>query len=324
MKRDGWWHKPLLIVLAAAVLAGLIYVDRRARVSRAERDAVLEQTAPLEMRRDALIQKRDLRAREVREQIRPPATEQLLFLELDPRLSAEVLPALRERELTGVLGLGEANMPGDPDRLSREDFDLLLDAGWELCLVYEGERDFDQWDRDMTERLAATGIPKPAALYFGEDCYDPALDARIAAGGYTLAVHHGESGLPLIAEDAGNSLWFPGAHPWNYEGVRSQIQTVVNHRGEHCFTLRFSQGREEYSASSFENMLNFIQPFLDAGELRVTGFVQARDLHDPERSGAAQLLRDWEQEQQEMDRQIRELDGQIQALYALWNGEKDD
>ena len=324
MRREGWWHTPLILLVAALVLFGLIFVELRARATRAQREEILLRAEPLELERDRLTLQRDQRQAEVDKLSRALATEQLLFLEPDPLLMTEVFPLLQERGLPGVLGLSAGKLPGDPGQISREDYDRLLAAGWEACLIYEGSDDFAAWDRDMSARLAAAGIEKPRTVYFPEDRYDAALDPQILACGYTVAVHHGESFRPLIAGEVEGELWLTGAHPWNYEGVRDQIRNVVNKGGQHCYTLRFTEGREVYKTDSFQNMLDFIQPFLDEGQLVVTGFQQARDLHDPALNGADEARAQWLQEKAELDDRIHELDGQIQAIYAEWNGEADD
>lgn len=324
MRREGWWHTPLILLLAALVLFGLVFLETRARATRAERKEILLRAEPLEVERDRLTLQRDQRQAEVDKLSHALATEQLLFLELDPLLMTEIFPVLQEREISGVLGLSAGKLPGDPGQISLADYDQLLAAGWEACLIFDGSGDFAAWDRDISARLAAAGIEKPKTVYFPEDRYDAALDPQILACGYTVAVHHGESFRPLIAGEVEGQLWLTGAHPWNYDGVRDQIRNVVGKGGQHCYTLRFTEGREAYSTESFRNMLNFIQPFLDEGQLVVTGFQHARELHDPALNGADEARAQWLQEKAELDARIHELDGQIQAIYAEWNGEEDD
>ena len=56
----------------------------------------------------------------------------------------------------------------------------------------------------------------------------------------------------------------------------------------------------------------------------MTGFLTARDLHDPILNGAAQARAEWEIEKAELDERIRVVDEQLQEIYAEWNGEEDD
>lgn len=318
------WKLSLLLGLGALLLIGLMVVGIQNRISKREREEILERAAPLEKQRDELVDRRDRLQREHFELIQGKATEQLLFLELDPLLVSEVFPLMEEWKLTGVLGLSEGNFPGDPGKISRAEFDLLLAAGWESCLVCEGTEDFAAWDQAITERLRQAGVDKPRTVYFPEDAFRPEQREQIAACGYTVAVHHGEGGLELIAGDAEGALWLSGAHPWNYVGVSDELRLLAEKHGQHCFTVRFSEGREAYNSDSFLRMLEFVQPFLEEDSLEITGFARARDLHDPEKNGANAATAQWEQEDAELARQIRELNEQIDVIYKEWSTGNDD
>ena len=324
MKRRGWWHIPLLLAVAALLLTALAVVEIHDRQVKRERAELMAQAAPLEQERDALIAQRDRAEREFREANAVPATEQLLFLELDPLIYTDLFPLLRERQIPGVLALYPGNLPDDPGCMSRAAFDELVAAGWELCLYCEGTEDFPRWDQEMTELLAQAGIPKPRSVYFPEDAFRRSQAGEILACGYTVAIHHGEGGAPLIADEAGEELWLTGAHPWNYTGVREEIQEVVRLGGQHCFTVRFSAGREEYLPNGFLNMLEFVEPYRQNGALLVTGLQAARDRHDPEKNGLAAARAEWERQDEIYAAEIRRLNGELEEIYAQWNGEEYD
>ncbi len=312
--------KMLLLGLAALLLIGFLAVEIQDRSSKRELAEILARAEPLERQRDALQQERDRLQRETTENTRVIATEQLLILDLDPRITTELLPLMQELGIPGVLGLCPGNLPGEQGCLSREDFDRLMAAGWECCLVCEAGTDFTAWDGEMTELLQQKGIEKPRAVYFPEKSFDPAWQEEIAACGYTVAIHHGEGRLPLIAGEVTEPLWLTGAHPWNYDGVKTEINELILVRGQHCFTLRFREGVEEYRLSSFQNMLEFVQPFLQAGTLRITGLMQARTIHDPENNGSKAAIEAWEREDKLLADQIAALDQEIQNIYREWKG----
>ena len=324
MKILNNWKRLLLLGLGALLLIGILVVGLQNGASKRERAEILERAAPLERQRDALVDRRDRLQREHYERVQGKATEQILFLELDPLLMSEVFPLMQEWGIPGVLGLSEGNFPDDPGRISRAEFDSLLAAGWETCLVCEGAEDFAAWDRAMTERLAQAGIDKPRAVYFTEDAFRADWQEQIAACGYTVAIHHGEDGLSLNGKDAEGALWLSGAHPWNYVGVSDEIASLVEQHGQHCFTLRFSEGREHYGTESFRRMLEFVKPYLDEDSLEITGFLSARDLHDPEKNGVNAATEQWKREDEELARQIRELNRQIDGIYKEWSAGNDD
>lgn len=312
-----------VLLLAAALLVTLLVVELQDRADKQKHSDILDRAAPLERERDELILRRDRLQRDYEDRIRAPGTEELLFLELDPRLVTELAPLLQERGLTGSLGLSETEFPGGEGKITRAEFDGLIAAGWDCCLVCR-ESDFAAWDRSMTEKLAAAGIEKPRTIYFPEDVFHISMEEEILRAGYAVIVHHGEDRLNSLDGELSGELWLIGAHPWNYAGVKAEIETLAKRSGAQCFTLRFSPGREEYGEESFRNMLDYLGPFLENGSLRVTGFLSARDAHDPEKNGTEAESERWEREREELNGQIRLLDDQILAIYREWNGEEHD
>lgn len=324
MREKKNWRWIALGGLCLLLLIVLLIVDSQERESRQQRDLVLRQAEPLERQRDELVARRDRLEREYYDQSLGRATEQLLFLELDPLLMEEVFPTLQERQITGVLGLYAGNFPGEEGKIHRDELQSLLSAGWEICLVYQGGESFSAWDRAMTERLQQEGLSKPDTLYFPEDSYDPALEAEILSCGYHTVVHHGENRMDTHAKDVTEGLWFIGAHPWNYTGVKDNLTDLVRSRGEHCYTVRFSAGREEYETKAFSSMLDFVESFRKKEMLAITGFGQARLLHDSNQNGQKAAEEAWKQEDQELQRQILELNRQIQEIYEQWKGGNHD
>ena len=71
-------------------------------------------------------------------------------------------------------------------------------------------------------------------------------------------------------------------------------------------------------------MLEFVKPYLDEDSLMITGFLKARDLHDPEKNGANAATEQWKREDEELARQIRELNRQIDGIYKEWSAGNDD
>ncbi len=322
-KENKWLIILALVLLAAALLITLLGVELQDRTEKEKRSDILERAAPLEQERDALVARRDRMQRDYYDAVRAPATEQMLFLELDPLLYEEAFPAMRERELSGVLGLSPQELPGKEGKITMAQFHEMLTAGWDLCLVCQ-ESDFAAWDRDMTELLNREGIDKPTAVYFPENAFHVSMEEEVLQAGYTVVVHHGEDRLDVLSGELSDLLWLMGAHPWNYSGVKAEISELARRRGAHCFTVRFSPGREEYSTESFAKMLDYLDPFLKDGSLRVTGFQAARDLHDPDKNGEHAATEQWERVRAELNEQIRSLDEQIQAIYQEWSGGRND
>ena len=324
MKEKKIWGWISMGALCLLLLIGLLIVEIQDRESKQHRALVLQQAEPLERQRDELIARRDRLEREYYDQDLGQATEQLLFLELDPLLMEEVFPKLQERQITGVLGLYADNFPGDEGKLSPEELQNLLDAGWEICLVYQEGESFSAWDKAMTERLRREGLSKPETLYFPENSYDPTLEAQILSCGYRTVVQFGKNRMKTQDGNAADGLWFIGADPWNYAGVKDSLTDLVRTGGEHCYTVRFSAGREEYETIPFVNMLDFVETFRKNESLVITGFARAWELHDSNQNRQKAAEEAWRQEDRELQQQIMELNQQLHEIYGQWKGGNDD
>ena len=319
MRREKWWRLPLLLILAAALGITLLVVEIQDRRSKAHLEALREEAASLERQRDELIALRDRRDRETREAAGTTATEQLLFLEPDERIYTQMAPLLRAEGYVGTIGLSAALLPGEPGAIERAHLDELLAEGWELCLICDTPERFKEWDEQISRRLEELELEKPCAVYFHDGRFRRELKDAIAQRGYTVAIHHGEDGDPLVAGDAGGELWLPGAHPWNFSGVRTQIVSNIDKGGDQVFTVSFTDERSIYVDYSFDNMLAYLREQRKSAELLVIGPERARALHDPAQNGVAALQEDWAQERAELEAQICALETQIQQIYEKWD-----
>ncbi len=322
-KKNRGWVKYVL-GLGAVLLIVLLVLAVAEKPKTQRQEEIRSRVAPLEQERDRLIAKRDAMQQSFILQTNHPATEHLIFLELDSRIYSEIFPKLQKIDAVGTLGLSPGNFPGDRGMLTREEFNELLEAGWDTCLICGETGDFASWDRDMTQRLEQAGLDKPGTVYFARECFDPAQREEILGCGYRIAVHHGEGGSSLIGKDTPDELWMTGAHAWNYEGVKIDIQELVRFRGDTCFTLSFSKGADVYGKGAFTSMLDYVLPYLRDGSLILTGFAEARELHSIAIDGTGMTQEQWEEERAEIEKQISELNEQIQELYDEWNGGKND
>lgn len=326
MTKKKLWKWILLGVFGLTLVVTFFVVEIRDRQLKRRREELFAIAEPLERQVNQLVNQREALRRQLEEDCAVPATEQLLFLELDPMLFEEAFPLMLDRGIPGVLALEEGNLPGDSGRLSRTQYDRLLAEGWETCLICRDISDFEAWDQEMSRLLKEAGLEKPKAVYFSEKIFDPRLNETILRCGYTVAIHHGEGKLNQIAGDADKELWLCGASVWNGNQVKDSIRELIRRRGQRCYTLRFP-GRsgtetkpdtEIFYTERFVNMLEFVQPYLDDGSLRITGLMQARDMHDPEKNGANEAKEQWALEDAALEEQIRGLRAQIRSIYLEW------
>ncbi len=320
MKRRGWWHVPAMLVLAAILCVALLVVELQDREEKEKMDELKSRASELETEMDRLLSLRDKGERDCTEECRPKAAEQLLFPDLDARIYSLAYPMLRDADIPGNLGLSVNALPGDPDKLSREQFDELLAAGWGCCLICTDAEDLARWDGEISALLQARGLSKPDAVYFPEGSFRAELKEELIGLGYHVAIHHGENGTPLIPVEPEGTLLLPGAYPYNFDGVKGVIRQIVQRGGEHCFVLSFSESGSLFQESTVSNMLAFLQPFLEQDQLEVTDFARGYALHDPLQNGAAERRAAWEVERAALTERIYELRKQIGEIYDAWKG----
>lgn len=320
-KNKTRWYT-IALALGAVLMIALLILALMDKPKAQKKAEILERAARLEQERDILTTRRDVLQQNYLKQINHPATEHIVFLDLNERLYTDAYPMLEKIGICGSMGLSEGNFPGDPGKITREEFDELLELGWDYCVVCGESEDFPAWDREITLRLEEAGLAKPETVLFEENAFDISLREDILRCGYHTAVHHGEGRLSLIGKDSSGELWLTGAQFWNYQGVKIDIEELVRFKGDKCFTVRFTGGYEKFIKDSFASMLEYIDPYLSNETLLVTSFENARGIHDSSAWGGEMTEEQFEQQKTELDERIQTLNEQIQAIYDEWNEEK--
>ena len=150
------------------------------------------------------------------------ATEELLFLDPVPELLDAALPLMEEYGYPGMLVFSEGNFPGDPGALSKDAFAQLQKKGWSWCVLCSGSLEPEEWFPHLDSLLEAHGLKRPEAIYFKDGAFLLKWEEPVREEGFTAVIHHGEHSLPLISTDLGEDLWYSGALPWNFDGVKTE------------------------------------------------------------------------------------------------------
>ncbi len=317
MKKQSGWI-PRVLILAAVLLVTMTILILIDRPRDQRQQALMERIAPLEQERDRLTVQQGILEHNYRLQQDHPATEHLLFPEPETLLYTELFPRMKAAGVTGCIVLSAGNLPGDAGMITRAQFDELLAAGWDTCVLCPKGASFADWNRGVTRLLETAGLEKPRVVYFEKDAFTGNSE-EILRSGYTVAIHHGEGGRDLLGRDSNDELWLTGARAWNYAGIREDIGSLVAARGDACFTVRFSQGDEVYKKEGFATMLDYLAPYLKKNTLLVTTFDQAREMHSIHFEGTDMTQEQFEQEMSQLDEQIRGINEEIQRAYDEWN-----
>ena len=313
MREKRLWIPALLLVAVFALIFGLLLRRDRAREDRLT--ALQREAAPLELRRSELTHQQKELEREYAGKLRGTATAELLFLSLDEKLLDAALPLMEEHGIVGMLVLSEGELPGQPGRISRETYDALLEQGW-LAVAGCAERgDLAAWKARFDAMLEEQELSCAPVLYLADGCYRPEKDELLAELGYSVVLHHGEEQTERLIVGAGEGLWLPGAQPWNYNGIKADLEQMIDLGGNLCFTVSLHGDLDGFDRQPFENMLDYLQEQQEDGALRVTDLLQARSQQFAASLSGEPIRRELAEKLAELDKEIAELDRQIAEIY---------
>lgn len=306
------------IALSICLICGLWKVYQDNNVQSKYYESVDKQARPLRVQINDLEKEMKNLEDEYSQKMKGIATEQILFTELDEELYTEVYPMMED--IPGVLALSQSEIFGQNGKITRTQFNQLLHAGWSYCLSWDGDGELSTWLADMAEQLRTSGLEMPATVYFSDGSYSSDAKEILIQYGVTTVVHHGEESQALMitdddTDDGDVDIWYPGAVAWNYSGVTTDIDTLVEQGGNLVFTVSFRQERDMWKEISFQNMLDYISDYIQSEKLIVTDFPSARARHTGENAQESGLSAELEQKKAELQEEIDALQRQIDELY---------
>lgn len=309
------WKK-ILIGLACIVLAGLLaFGIQKSMQEDAARSAALrevnQQMDALRTRRKELETELETQKEKFETELRGMGTFTVLVTDLSVGLMDQVVQALKEADVPGVMALAQDRFPGDEGLIPLSDFLQRLENGWEYCVVYDGSAEFDEWYRNISELLTANGLTMPRALYCAGRYYTEEIEEAAKNHGFETIVYSGEQGQTDVDTESVNP-WHVDSVRWIVAGSRSRMEEAANSSGSLAFTVDAAN----FSESEFNSMLRLVNQYRDEGTLMAATFSNARTYRagviseleaarkDPEYNAAIAAL------QEELD----SVDEQIQAL----------
>lgn len=236
--------KFLALILVLAVLAGgVLYLMRLEQAENERMTALYAEVEPLERQRESLVKERDSLDAQYALQYRDYATTQILFPKMDTQIYSEVYPLMRERNITGVLGISPVEYPSGWNKLTVEEFKRLLSDGWGMCMVYENSWSDMKYFFDTVEALCeAYEVPVPTTIYFVNNDYDKEMDAILKEHGVRTVVVNASDGRSSTVTDVTAELWFTGALPCGYTGYATDLELLGRTDGANMtYTMVFNE-----------------------------------------------------------------------------------
>lgn len=339
----------LLILVLAILVAGVWFVRQADQQDRQNMRDLYTLVEPLQQEKEALLVEKDELEAEYEELLRDPSTVEIFFREMDKTLYTDVYPLMRDRGLTGVLGINLSQYPSSMAPLTKDQYIRLLKDGWGSCLIFQEGYSLDTWLTYMQSWMDRDELELPTAIYFPDKTYDAeTMDEVLINYGIDTVVLSADNGHSSTVTQI-EELWFTGAMPWNYTGINSDLELLSYTEGANlAFTVSFKDLWDAYEKDSFVKLLDSLEEVLvvqnllemeaivtpsptpsDVGtpqpedliepQLKVTSFQEARAAHLEATEGKDLLLREKESREAALDRQIDALNAQIDEIYDTWS-----
>ena len=341
--------KAIALFFVILLLAGgLFYLRREDQQDKARMRELYSTVEPLQRQREALAAERDGLALDYALQMRDVGTVEILFRELDQRIFTDIYPLMRDRGITGVLGVCVQQYPENPGKMTLEQYQRLQMDGWGTCYIYETPLDPELWFEQMNLLFERDALIPPTAMYFPDNNYDSSMDDMLIRHGIKTVIHNAEDGHSATVTELGGALWHTSAMPWNYTGVNSDTALLARTNGANlAFTVGFQNLWDAYEREAFIKVLDNFASMLPVDKtlqeaveptpvpqdpslaatpeeelqkplLKVLSFEQALHDHEEAEFNNALLAKEQADREADLKAQIEALDIQIRDLYDHW------
>lgn len=296
----------LLILLAALLSAGILYNSYQA----ARREAYLRefQSAVQELETERLrLEEQLVELRRNQNSRRDCGMGILVFEHPSERLYTEVLPVMREYELTGVVVLSTVEYPGQPGCITVEQMRELADEGWIFCPGWDGKEELEA----LKEPFKVLKLPKSKAVWMQPGTFQPEqTETVLKNAGYATVFNHGEAGSLLPEQEIFQGVRHIGVALWNDPTILIWLDETVEKRGLLAIGVDFETEYGDFDGELFHNMCQILQEHSDR-------FLLA-NLTDP--TEVEQRAAAYNQARQEyLIAEIERYEQQIEQIYALYS-----
>lgn len=291
----------IAVIVMAVALIGIfvgqwIVKEQRTRLENEFRDEV----APLESEQSDLELQKFALIDQYMAEAPCGANTSIIILNMSERVYTDIYPLIEHEtrtHLSAILAISDKHMPGEEGKITQEQLDEMLAAGWSYAVYWAGTEKVDEVDTVilddylamMSDKLSTLGLTMPDTVIFNDDVYSNDYDTVLEKYGVKFAVHAGKSAYPLVDKeidaDGEGKILHPGMVGWNENGygrnflVKIETETGVaafaidfDKEGKHGNYLNLEAG--DYMAA-FARMLDEIEESAATGSSTCLSFAEA-------------------------------------------------
>lgn len=301
------------VLLAAGLVVLLILEFRDRKKSEDYYEDKYIVSAPLRAQKKELERQLAQVKREYQVKINGKGTLTLLCMDLSEDIYTVIYPQMQEYGYIAMLAVSETALPGEEGYMEIEQVEELLDAGWCLCLHWNGEVELEEWLTDMRSMLETQSLEMPKQIYFERETYQTEYDDLLAEHGLEAVVHHQEEGLPALTTQTEEGIWHIGAWGWNQVNARKSMEQALEAGAGLVFTIG---GKYYYDEDQFPKMLAVLAEYEAAQSLYVTDVSAAYSYRGETEEARAALQEELEAETAKLETEIAAVNKQILESYG--------
>lgn len=315
--------KRAVVIATLILMAGLgIFLWSIKRDER-EQNAVYvkwnEERRPLEVKKKKLERELSNLTVEYEADKQPKGTTQLLFTDIDERVYSVCYPTMKNFEFTGILVLSGTRLPGTEGCISVEQFRELIEAGWSICIQWEGKNSVNRWWPAMQSSLNELHVDAGSTIYFPKGSYEAGLDARVQQMGFSIVISEkAENENPLQTQHE-DGIWHVGAIGFMTSQPKTWLREAVAKDANITYLVSFQAEEQLYNEASFLGMMQAFDEYEVSGDLMVNNIDEARAHYKGRLDGVdPELEAKYQQDRAAIEEQIAEVDAKISEIDARY------
>ncbi len=286
-----------------------------------------EELRPLVLRREEIYREIEALASDPRYTELPYGSNAtVMYVDLGSALYDSVFTVAYKntKHASGTLCFSPSQLPGIDGNITVAQCNEMLAAGWSTAIYWDGTGNLAEYVANMDRLLDGLGYDLPRVLFFGRSVYHESYDATLVELGIPYAVHHGESGDPLVEVRTEGELLLPGAYGWNAPNQQKNfIKAIKDNRGCGVFSVTFGFGNNKDALlhvkdgsefAAFCRMINYIEARAAEGSVGSQGIPEAFDARREHESGKAEIDRDIAERMAALNAELAEIEQKMKEI----------
>ncbi len=207
-----------------------------------------EELRPLVLRREQILREIEQLNSDPRYKELPHGSNAtVMYIDLGAALYDSVYKSAYKnlKHASGTLCFSPSQLPGLEGNITVAQCNEMLSAGWSTAIFWDGTGELSEYLSLMDGLLSELGYEMPEAVFFDRGAYNEGHGATLIGLGIHYAVHHGESGDPMVEIRTEGELLLPGAYGWNAPNQQKNfLNAIKDNRGCGVFSVSFGFGND--------------------------------------------------------------------------------